>query len=243
MLKERPVHAPLLLKESSAPVCTHCHGAHAITAVAGGNTVAGEKQYCLRCHTHELTMVMKNSEKASLKVDPEALNASVHAKLSCFDCHFGFSSVLHPARNFRSIREFSLASADMCRRCHFDKYAKTLDSIHYAVLSQGRLDAPVCTDCHGAHSVARAQGDKVGSANKCQKCHETVYRTYVSSVHGKALMTGKNADVPVCIDCHSAHSIQDARRLDYREKVPEICGQCHANKNLMEKYGLYRRGG
>ena len=27
--------------------------------------------------------------------------------------------------------------------------------------------------------------------------------------------------------------------MDYREKVPEMCGQCHANKDLMKKYGLY----
>jgi len=27
--------------------------------------------------------------------------------------------------------------------------------------------------------------------------------------------------------------------MDYRDKVPEMCGKCHANKALMKKYGLY----
>jgi predicted CXXCH cytochrome family protein len=126
MLMAKPVHASLLLMESSAPVCTSCHNPHAITAVAGGKTVAGEKQYCLGCHQHDITMVMKNSETAVLKVDMKKLDASIHAKLSCFDCHFGFSSTEHPKRIFKSLREFSIASADTCRRCHFDKYSKII---------------------------------------------------------------------------------------------------------------------
>ncbi len=239
MLKAKPVHAALLVKESSAPVCTDCHNAHATAAVAGGSTVVGEKQYCLGCHTHDITMLTKNSETALLKVDLTALNSSVHAKLSCFDCHFGFSSTEHPKRDFKSIREFSIASADVCRRCHFDKYSKTLDSVHYSLLSQGRLDAPVCTDCHGSHGVTHAKTAKIQVAHTCEKCHGDIYRTYALSVHGKALLNTQNTDVPVCVDCHSAHSIQDPRTMDYREKVPEICGQCHANKTLMKKYGLY----
>jgi predicted CXXCH cytochrome family protein len=239
ILKARPIHAALLLKESGAPVCTNCHSAHAISAAAGGKTIAVEKEYCLACHTHAITMVMRNGETAPLKVDVAALNASVHAKLTCFDCHFGFSSAEHPRRSFQGIREYSISSADSCRRCHYDKYAKTLDSVHYDVLSQGNLNAPVCTDCHGAHSVARAKENAVKNARKCESCHAAIYRTYVSSVHGKALVNEQNADVPVCVDCHSVHSIQDPRTLDYREKVPEMCGQCHANEKLMKKYGLY----
>lgn len=238
-LKEQSIHTTLLAKDSGAPLCTTCHGAHGITAVAGGRTVAGEKQYCLKCHSHALTMVMKNNEVVSLKVDPAVLNSSVHAKLSCFDCHFGFSPAEHPQRAFGSSREFTLANADACRRCHFDKYSKTLDSVHYSMLSKGKLEAPVCTDCHGAHTVSAAKADKEETARTCKTCHNAVYKIYRTSVHGAALMKERNADVPVCTDCHSVHAILDPRTLDYREKVPEICGKCHANKELMRKYGLY----
>jgi predicted CXXCH cytochrome family protein len=239
MLKAKTIHASLLGKESSAPVCTDCHNAHATTAVAGGRTVAGEKQYCLGCHNHNISMVMKNSETALLKVDMKELDTSVHAKLSCFDCHFGFSSTEHPKRNFKSVREFSLASADTCRRCHFDKYSKTLDSIHYSMLSQGNLNAPVCTDCHGSHAVTHSKTAKIQITHTCEKCHGDIYRIYAKSVHGKALLNNGNGDVPICSDCHSAHSIQDPRTMAYRENVPEMCGHCHANKALMKKYGLY----
>ena len=171
-------------------------------------------------------------------MDPAALDSSVHAKLSCFDCHFGFSTNQHPKRDFKTARDFSIAHAESCRRCHFDKYTKTLESIHYTMLSQGNLKAPVCTDCHGAHSVAQARVDRVKSARRCERCHADIYNTYVASIHGNALVNERNADVPICVDCHTAHTILDARTQDYREKVPEICGRCHGSTELMKKYGL-----
>lgn len=238
-LKANPLHGSLLSNKSSVPLCTDCHGTHAIASVAGGKKVAGEKQYCLDCHEHVISMVMQNSETKSLKIDPSALNASAHARLSCFDCHFGFSSAAHPKRSFKSIREFSIASADSCRRCHFDKYTKSLDSSHYDKLSQGNLNAPVCTDCHGAHAIARAKISKVQVAQTCRQCHRDIYTTYSLSVHGKSLLNQQNTDVPVCVDCHTEHSIQNPKALSYRENLPEMCGQCHANKDLMKKYGLY----
>jgi len=238
MLKAKPVHAILLSEEIKEVVCTDCHGAHTITSVAGGQSVASEKQFCLGCHRHNIALLMRNSETVSLKVDFQALNTSVHAKLSCFDCHFGFSSSDHPKRSFKSVREFSIANANACRRCHFDKYTKTLDSVHYSKLSQGNLNAPVCTDCHSSHAVTHAKAGKVKVAHMCEKCHASIYSSYASSVHGKALLTEQNEDVPVCVDCHSVHSIQDTRTLSYREKVPDTCGRCHSNKALMKKYGL-----
>lgn len=238
-IKKAPVHAALLSREGGAPVCSECHSPHVIVATGGGPAAASEKQYCLGCHRHELFMKVRNGEQVSLKVAAEALDASVHGRLSCVDCHFGFSTSEHPKRNFKSSRDFSIAHADACRRCHFDKYTKTLESIHYTVLSKGNLNAPVCTDCHGAHGVSQARADRLKSARRCERCHSEIYRTYVSSVHGSALVNEHNADVPICVDCHTAHTIEDARTLDYREKVPDICGRCHANEVLMKKYGLY----
>lgn len=238
-IRAKPVHAALLSKGGASAVCTNCHSAHAVTAVSGGKSFTSEKQYCLGCHKHAMGMTLRNGETITLTANTSALDASVHAKLSCFDCHFGFSTTQHPKRNFRTGRDFSIAHSESCRRCHFDKYTKTLESIHYAMLSKGNLNAPVCTDCHGSHSVTQARADRMKSAQRCGKCHKDIYTTYASSVHGNALVNEQNKDVPVCADCHTAHTIEDARTLDYREKVPDICGRCHANDELMRKYGLY----
>lgn len=217
-------------------VCVDCHGAHSVQPVS--KAVTKDSEYCLGCHRNELSMTFKDGEKLSVHIDPELLKVSVHNKLYCTDCHFGFSRDEHPERKFKSKRDYSIAASESCRRCHFDKYTKTLESIHYAMLSQGNLTAPVCVDCHGAHSISQTGKERTLSAKRCERCHSAIYKTYSTSVHGSALFNEHNQDVPVCADCHKAHNIEDPRTFDYRERIPQMCGNCHANKELMDKYGL-----
>jgi predicted CXXCH cytochrome family protein len=237
---KRPVHRGLLQEEKAGkpPVCTNCHGSHTVAPLSGKNSFTNEEQYCSKCHNHAMTMHFKNKETLSLKIDARLLKTSVHGKLSCSDCHFGFSSEEHPQRNFKTRRDFTLASSEGCRRCHFDKYTKTLESIHYTVLSQGKLNAPVCTDCHGSHEIYRVGKERTESAKRCQRCHSSEYDTYAKSVHGNALFNEHNQDVPVCVDCHTAHTIEDPLSMNYRERIPEMCSRCHAKKEIVGKYGL-----
>ena len=239
-IAEKPIHASLLRgeKEGRPNICTECHGAHSVTPVAGGKTFVNEENYCLSCHAYALTMAFRNSETISLTIDRSLLENSAHGKLGCSDCHYGFSSEDHPRRNFRTRREYGLAASENCRRCHFDKYTKTMESIHYSVLSQGNLKAPVCTDCHGSHSISRGSRERTLTTKRCQRCHPDIYEIYAKSVHGNALFNEKNQDVPVCIDCHKAHDIRNPLTLEYHERIPEMCGNCHANKAIAGKYGL-----
>ncbi len=238
-LKRSSVHVSLFAVRNGSPVCSSCHNPHTVTSIPRGKGSLTENELCLGCHRHAMGIVLRNGQKVSLKVNATALEGSVHAKLACFDCHFGFSSSQHPKRNFSSPRDFSIAQSEACRRCHFDKYTKTLESIHYALLSHGDLRAPVCTDCHGAHTVFQARQDKVKSSRRCGNCHQDVFGTYTKSVHGTALLQENNFDVPICADCHTAHTVQSPHSQDYRDKVPEMCGKCHGDTALMKKYGLY----
>ncbi len=238
---EKAVHVSLLgrEKEGAAPVCTDCHAAHSVPPVAGSRIFASEERYCMGCHDYEITMYFKDGNKRSLTVDAAALRRSAHANLSCSDCHFGFSSEEHPKRNFRTEREYAIAAADVCRRCHFDKYTKTLESIHYSMLSQGNLDAPTCNDCHGAHDIAPISEETAAmSAKKCSKCHQDIYDIYATSVHGDALLSENNTDVPACTHCHKPHEIDDPLTLEYHERIPEMCSNCHSNDAVVGKYGL-----
>ena len=239
----KPVHASLVSreKEGEPHACADCHDAHGAKAVDGGRIFSNEKQYCMSCHRYELTLVCRNREKIHLKVDIASLETSAHEKLRCSDCHYGFSSEEHPKRNFKSIRDYTIASSESCRRCHFDKYTKTLDSVHYTILSQGNLNAPVCNDCHGAHGTAHVSRGVKGRAlttQKCRKCHAGIFEMYAKSVHGKALFNEQNKDVPICIDCHTAHDIKNPLTLEYHERIPQMCGNCHANSAVVGKYGL-----
>ncbi len=237
-LRVSSVHTALFNQEKTgaATVCTNCHGSHAITQIPKSVKYSSEETYCLKCHGYSMTLTFRNGETLSGTVNISSLQASVHNKLSCSDCHYGFSSEDHPKRNFSTRRNYTLASSETCRRCHFDKYTKTMESIHYTMLSQGNLSAPICIDCHGAHGISHTQRTSI--AKRCQRCHAGIYDIYAKSVHGKALLNESNQDVPVCADCHTAHTIEDPRTLNYQERVPDMCSKCHANKAVVGKYGL-----
>lgn len=243
-IKAKSVHANLLSRESEGatpPVCTDCHDAHSVTPVAGGTIIRSETQHCMRCHRYELSLTCRNGEKVPLKVEISHSETHAHEKLRCSDCHYGFSSEEHPRRNFRSRRDYTIAASESCRRCHFDKYTKTLDSVHYTMLSQGNLKAPVCNDCHGSHAIphiTRGVKGRTMTTQKCRQCHPEIYAVYAKSVHGNALFNEQNQDVPICIDCHTAHDTENPLTLEYHEKIPQMCGNCHANPAVVSKYGL-----
>ncbi len=229
------IHAKLLSEAPKGTVCTDCHGSHSIQRA---RELPKGNHYCLSCHNRKLTMTFPNGEKQSIHINEGILNISVHKNLSCTDCHFGFSSEEHPDKRAITKRDYSIWLSESCRRCHFDKYTRTLEGIHYNILTHGNLKAPVCTDCHGAHSVYSGRKEKLANAKKCQQCHPEIYKTYAQSIHGGALILEHNEDVPICSDCHKAHDITDPRTTDFRNAVPQMCGNCHADEVLMKKYGL-----
>lgn len=224
--------------QGEPPLCQDCHGAHDTMPVSGGMLFESEEQYCLGCHSRKLSGTFASGKPFDVHVDVQELKGSAHSRINCSDCHFGFTEEEHPRRTFRNAREFSLALAEVCKRCHFDKYVRVTETIHYKLLSQGRMDVPNCTDCHGAHDIVHSGAGKLATAKRCARCHGDEYETYKGSVHGSALIGEGNPDVPVCIDCHSSHDIADPLGSRYHEAIPAMCSGCHADKKLMDKYGL-----
>lgn len=209
-------------------------------SVAQSNPEAPPGNACLDCHGQPgLSLGLPSGEVLPLYVDPDTFAASVHGdKLLCSDCHTSITAYPHPKRVIPSRREYNIAQYELCKQCHFDNYTKTLDSVHYQVLSSGDLKAPLCTDCHGAHSVASLAQPRAKISLTCSQCHQSLYGQYAESVHGKALIEENNYDVPVCTDCHRSHTIEDPRTAAFRLQSVELCSSCHGNERLMQKYGI-----
>jgi predicted CXXCH cytochrome family protein len=209
-------------------------------ASLGSATLPPEVEFCLTCHSNkQLELVLPSGEKRSLFVDARRFAGSIHGdKLRCTDCHRDIERYPHPARKFRSLRDFTLAYYESCKSCHFDNYTKTLDGIHYLILSAGDLRAPLCVDCHGAHDVTSPAVPRSRISQTCARCHQEIYQSYAQSVHGKALLKEENVDVPVCTDCHRSHDIEDPRTVSFHLKTPDLCARCHTDEKLMGKYGL-----
>jgi hypothetical protein len=240
IIRSRAVHEALFKKEGSgeAIICANCHTAHAVPHIAGGTVTNTEESYCLRCHGRDTRLDFKSGEHVSVRIRIQDLRDSPHKNVGCSDCHFGFSADDHPRRRFGSERQYRIASSEICRRCHYDIYSKAAEGIHYAMLSKGKLKAPTCVDCHGGHAVVSLEQDRLAIVQKCRTCHNRVYEVYAKSVHGSALINGSNHDVPVCIDCHTSHTIKDPTASGFHNTIPDTCSHCHSNAALMGKYGL-----
>ena len=203
---------------------------------------AGETtDYCLSCHGNpDLQMVLPSGESLPLYISAEALAVSVHNQvgIECNACHTEIQTYPHPDLDYQNKRELARALYQSCQKCHSDNYDKALDSMHAQVALAGNLDAPICTDCHGAHDVQDPDEPRAHVSTICGQCHTTIYEEYHASVHGDALIEQSNPDVPVCTDCHGVHNIQDPRTELFRVQSPDLCAGCHADPELMAKYNL-----
>ncbi len=200
-----------------------------------------DSEACLACHGNpDLEFTLPSGETLSLYISPEALEQSVHEGLgiSCDSCHPDITGYPHPEIEYATRRELTRGMYLACRTCHAANYNRTLDSMHAQVAAAGQIQAPVCTDCHGAHDVRPPDKPRALISETCGQCHTGIYQQYRDSVHGSALIQGGNPDVPVCTDCHGVHDIPDPRTAQFRIETPELCAGCHADPELMEKYGL-----
>jgi predicted CXXCH cytochrome family protein len=199
------------------------------------------ENYCLGCHSNpEIGNIsLPNGDLVALFIDPQILATSIHSPLGieCEACHTSITTYPHPEITYQSARELSRSYYLACQKCHSDNYDRSLDSMHAQVAGQGNLAAPICTDCHGAHDVQVPDEPRTRISATCGDCHQEIYTEYTQSVHGSALVEG-NLEVPVCTDCHGVHNIQDPRTAQFRINEPELCAGCHANKALMDRYGL-----
>ncbi|MEW6401400.1 MAG: cytochrome c3 family protein [Chloroflexota bacterium] len=229
---------------------------------------AEPKHNCLMCHSNpQFVGILENGQEVSLFVDKDHYGASVHGKkgLECVACHTNITAYphgeveqvtcleCHPAEGgnmqtkfatmrvklpYADNRALGLPINEFCRPCHEKEFDSTTDSAHVKVLNSGNTEAPVCIDCHGSHDITPPDEPRSRISQTCAVCHEAVYSSYRGSVHGAALEQESNPDVPTCIDCHGVHSVRGPRDPSFRGDSIVICGRCHNDKELMEKYHI-----
>jgi predicted CXXCH cytochrome family protein len=210
-------------------------------AASGPPPQGGEVEACLACHGNpDLTYEFPSGEEWSLYVDEETYNASVHGqeRLACTACHTEIEGYPHPPLEVSSVRFYQLDQYRTCAQCHESVYQQALDSVHARELAAGNWQAPVCSDCHGAHDTQPPDQPRSRIPRTCSKCHAEIDNAYLESVHGEALQEESNPDVPTCVDCHGVHRQEDPRTTEFRLNSPELCATCHANEEMMARYDI-----
>jgi predicted CXXCH cytochrome family protein len=197
--------------------------------------------YCLSCHSDpNLAITLPSGEELPLFISKEKLDHGIHSEagIECEACHTQIRTYPHPEIDYQTKRELARSYYQACQKCHPSNYARALDSIHARSAEAGNLNAPICTDCHGSHYVQPAGEPRTMISTTCGQCHKQIFSDYKDSIHGNALINENNQDVPVCTDCHGVHNIQDPRTSQFRDETPDLCASCHANRDLMAKYGI-----
>ncbi|MGI9104161.1 MAG: cytochrome c3 family protein, partial [Terriglobales bacterium] len=238
-----------------AASCQDCHGnVHELLAVTDPKSKVHRTNVpvtCGVCHGQKFVM-----EASGHSAQPFInYQQSVHGKsiqkggenskaAVCTDCH-GAHEILSGANPKSKI--FKANVPFTCAQCHEKIEQEYITSVHGQAVTRGNSQSPVCTDCHGIHTI-KAPSDPSSSVSArnisqvtCARCHEGVRlaaefgapagreSTYLASYHGLASTLGSKV-VANCASCHGAHNIlpsSDPKSTINRANLKATCGQCH----------------
>ncbi|HSB81944.1 MAG TPA: cytochrome b/b6 domain-containing protein [Candidatus Methylomirabilis sp.] len=235
-----------------AALCFNCHGeAHQLrnqADPASPTNRARMAETCGRCHADRALV-----ERRHIPI-PQAYQLyqkSVHGRAvaagkpaaTCDDCHE--SHDLRRANDPKS-SVYRENIPKTCGKCHAEESKAYLASIHGTAMRQGVMKSPVCTDCHGEHSIRAAQDpdSRVSVAHvsqTCGNCHEAEgisekygipggrLESYADSFHGLAVRGGSKVAAN-CASCHGVHDIRpssDPKSAISTGNLPTTCGKCH----------------
>lgn len=214
----------------SGVACQSCHVKHEEYPHAEGIA----KPACSGCHSGI-------AKDYSHSAHAQAASKGNGAAPDCATCH-GKAHELDAAKTV----QFRTAVPELCGSCHSDVAEQYQDSVHGQAIKKGLVQAPVCTDCHGEHSILAPQ-NAASTVNPnhvrdtCGGCHNDVRLTrrfglpedrvisFDASYHGLASKSGAQT-VANCASCHGVHNIRsssDPKSTIHPAKLARTCGQCH----------------
>ncbi len=240
---------------NEAASCRNCHGEpHAILNSRNKDSPVYRlniPKTCASCHEDQEKMAKYAlTEKMPFKSYSETVHGKaliekgLISSAVCTDCHG--SHDLYSLVNPKS-KIYRTNVPSTCGKCH-ENVSKIYErSIHGKAALAGRREAPVCTDCHGEHTI-KAHNEPTSSVyataisgKTCPKCHAAeniiskyrlpgnMVKTYMESYHGLASKSGATT-VANCASCHGAHDIlpsKDPNSSVNKINLPRTCGKCH----------------
>ena len=240
-----------------APNCLTCHRSTVAFVAGTTDTLSvkrAQEQLCLSCHRDDPDVRARTSPTAGFIA---AYDASAHgaallkgnAKVAnCVSCH-GSHDMKKGSDPTSFVNRANIPTT--CGTCH-TAIAKTYEqSVHGVAVHKGNSDSPVCTTCHGEHTILGPSDprSRVAAANVssqvCSPCHTSVllaakygiksdrFRTFTDSYHGLAIRGG-SLQVANCASCHSGHDIKpasDPTSTVNKANLGVTCGKCHPGAN------------
>jgi cytochrome b subunit of formate dehydrogenase len=210
--------------------CVTCHPKHEEYPHPAGIA----KPACAQCHG-------RVAAADAIGVHGLARKAGNAGAPDCAVCH----GDVHEIKTTRSA-EFRRAVPETCGMCHSEIATQFTKSVHGKAVEQGIPDAPMCTDCHGEHSIlphthASSTVHRSHIRETCERCHGDLRLSrrfglpadrvisFEASFHGLAEKAGSQS-VANCASCHGIHDIlpsSDPESSTNVANLPKTCGHCH----------------
>lgn len=239
--------------DQQAAKCVDCHGgSHEILPSGDPNSKvnrANIAKTCATCHENGNMMAASGHSAAPAKSYMDSVHGKAVANGNdkaavCTDCH-GNHDILAANDPQSPIFKFNVPST--CAKCHENVKTEFMGSIHGQAITRGNWQAPVCTDCHGTHSIkppadpSSPVSAQMLAKSTCGRCHESMRltqefgvpgrrsTTYEASYHGLAAEAGSTV-VANCASCHGVHNIlpsSDPNSMTNSAHLVDTCGKCH----------------
>jgi len=248
--------------KAAAATCEDCHGgAHEVMAADDPKSPVSHVNIpytCGRCHGQKFLMESKGETAQPFISYQESVHGRATEKGStkaavCTDCH-GSHGILRANDSKSTIYKFNVP--ETCGKCHTAVETTFMDSTHGKAIARGNGQAPVCTDCHGIHSIKShvdpnsPASEQNLSKDTCARCHQGVrlsqefgvpgnrVSSYFDSYHGLAT-EGGSVVAANCSSCHGVHNIlpsSDPHSTINKANLDATCGKCH--KGVTQKFTL-----
>jgi len=249
----RSYHARANKAGEPAATCASCHGdVHQIVPANDPQSPVSHAHVpatCGACHGQKFIVGAGGVSAQTFSSYQESVHgkATEHGSTKaavCTDCH-GSHEILAASDQRSPISKFNVPAT--CGKCH-EQITNTYNvSIHGQAIKRGNSLSPVCTDCHGIHSIQSHKdpnspvSEQNLSRDTCARCHEGVrlskefgvpgnrVSSYMDSYHGLATEGGSTVAAN-CSSCHGVHDIlpsSDSRSTIHRDHLQATCGKCH----------------
>ena len=242
---------------AEAPRCATCHGGHDILPKSDINSRThplNVVKTCAGCHEKHTGKTPDGLDAAGQvnqyleSVHNKTLD-SVSSSATCASCH-GAHDVLPSREPDSHVNRNHIPETCGQPHCHEPITPVYAGSVHGKLLAYEQANptikhkgppAPVCSDCHTAHSITRTDSPVFTRdiVNECGNCHDhpaegsrekaSLYETYRASYHGQVSNLG-SARAARCSSCHGAHEIRKIddplSPLNEKNKIL-TCQKCH----------------
>jgi formate dehydrogenase gamma subunit len=231
--------------------CKTCHGTHDVASPRAASNqwhTQNQPESCGQCHK-DASRDYRESQHFI------AFRGGQAGAPNCNTCHRTDVT----GTTIKDTLKLKLAQKQLCLSCHLDnpdvRSRTSVDagfiqsyeaSIHGIAFAKGNASAASCVDCHGSHLVKKHDDPaspihKSNISSTCASCHGDIAKEYEESIHGVALLAGKQG-TPTCTDCHGEHNILKSddplARTSYARVSLEVCSPCHSSLELAEEYGI-----